>query len=73
MKKLNILIVLTASLMWAGCGSSNDSKKHTGTGSDSTHIASVYQCPMDCEKGKTYDKGGKCSVCGMDLELKNNE
>ncbi len=27
----------------------------------------VYQCPMDCEKGKTYKKEGKCPVCHMNL------
>lgn len=29
-----------------------------------------YQCPMDCEKGKTYDKDGQCPVCKMDLKKK---
>jgi hypothetical protein len=23
---------------------------------------------MDCEKGKTYDKAGKCPVCNMDMK-----
>ena len=27
-----------------------------------------YQCPMKCEGEKTYDKPGKCAVCGMELE-----
>lgn len=27
----------------------------------------AYECPMDCEKGKTYDKKGTCPVCKMDL------
>lgn len=27
----------------------------------------VYQCPMDCEKGKTYKVEGKCPVCHMNL------
>lgn len=26
-----------------------------------------YACPMKCEKNKTYDKPGKCPVCGMKL------
>jgi acetolactate decarboxylase len=26
-----------------------------------------YQCPMKCEGDKTYDKPGKCPVCGMSL------
>lgn len=73
MKKI-FLIALTGSLLWA-CGSSNDTKRDhvAGNSSDSTKVAAVYQCPMDCEKGKTYEKEGKCPVCGMDLELKTNE
>jgi len=31
-----------------------------------------YQCPMDCEKGKTYDKEGSCPVCKMDLKVKGS-
>ncbi len=27
-----------------------------------------FICPMNCEKGKTYDKPGSCPVCHMDLE-----
>lgn len=27
----------------------------------------VYQCPMKCEGVKTYDKPGRCPVCGMNL------
>jgi len=30
--------------------------------------SSVYQCPMDCEKGKTYEVAGTCPVCKMDLK-----
>lgn len=26
-----------------------------------------YQCPMKCEKEKTYDKVGKCPLCEMTL------
>ncbi len=27
----------------------------------------AYECPMDCEKGKTYDEKGTCPVCKMEL------
>ncbi len=27
----------------------------------------LYQCPMDCESGKMYDRLGKCPVCEMGL------
>ena len=33
----------------------------------------VYQCPMDCENGKTYDKEGICPVCEMDLKKVEKE
>lgn len=29
----------------------------------------IYQCPMKCEGGITYNKPGKCPVCGMNLKL----
>ena len=36
---------------------------------DSELTAEVrYQCPMDCEHGKTYEAEGKCPVCKMDLK-----
>ena len=37
---------------------------------DTELVASVeYQCPMDCEDGKTYHKEGSCPVCKMALLL----
>lgn len=32
----------------------------------------VYQCPMDCEEGKTYAEAGSCPVCKMDLKKQTN-
>ncbi len=46
-----------------GCSSASNEKKQ-----EQTEEKAVYQCPMDCEKGKTHDKAGQCPVCGMDLE-----
>jgi transcription initiation factor IIE alpha subunit len=40
----------------------------TTTKGDDEKVA--YACPMDCEKGKTYDQPGKCPKCEMDLEKK---
>lgn len=31
---------------------------------------SVYQCPMDCENGKSYTQAGKCPECKMPLKEK---
>lgn len=30
----------------------------------------LYQCPMDCEKGKSYTEAGTCPKCKMDLKVK---
>ena len=33
----------------------------------------TFQCPMDCEKGKTYEEKGSCPVCKMDLKEKKSD
>jgi hypothetical protein len=33
----------------------------------------LHQCPMNCEKGKSYTEAGKCPVCKMDLKEKKVE
>ena len=35
--------------------------------------AAVYQCPMDCEDGKTYNKPGNCPVCNMEIKQVKSE
>lgn len=53
-KKLSALsIVILMSMAIVSCGEKKYSK---------------YQCPMKCEKEKTYDEQGKCPVCGMKLK-----
>jgi hypothetical protein len=64
MKKLIMLSLIAASFLMS-CNQKSETKNQ-----DSTTVAATYQCPMDCEKGKTYDKPGKCSVCDMKLEKK---
>ncbi len=44
----------------------NDHAKHAAP---ATAAAGQYICPMNCEKGKTYDKPGSCPVCRMDLKI----
>ena len=65
MKKTAFILFLATATMWS-CTKPTKTEEKT-QGSQST---SVYQCPMDCEHGKTYDKPGKCPVCEMDLEKK---
>ena len=40
---------------------------------DGDTVAKAYSCPMNCEKGKAYDKEGKCPSCGMALKEKKDE
>lgn len=59
MMKKRILLPLFSLLLitMASCGS----------GSTENPDANAYQCPMQCEGDKTYDKPGDCPVCGMEL------
>lgn len=52
-------------LVIPACNHSSEEAK-----SKQTQEKKLYQCPMDCESGKTYDKPGHCPVCEMDLEQK---
>ena len=78
MKKVLIVLVLmlSTSIILMSCKEDKkDSKEETemqqDSAADKADMAmndSVYQCPMDCEDGKTYDEEGKCPVCKMDLK-----
>lgn len=45
------------------CGENEDVHQHVNNSQSET----IYQCPMKCEGNKTYDKPGRCPVCGMNL------
>lgn len=66
-----LLFSTTITALFVACG--NDGKNAAGTADSTTTMNSeshqhAYRCPMNCEKGKTYDKEGRCPVCGMNLE-----
>lgn len=80
MKKLTFLLVglFSIAIMVSAC---KDSKKqeeksemheHEHESHEGAEITgnAVFQCPMDCEKGKTYEEKGNCPVCKMDLKSK---
>lgn len=46
----------------------NDHSKHAAQTTNAAAPGTKYICPMNCEKGKTYDQPGSCPVCHMDLE-----
>lgn len=68
MKRTTLIFAIVFGLLsciTTGCDRSSDASK-------SKHVEEkvLYQCPMDCESGKTYDKPGNCPVCEMELEKK---
>ena len=70
MKKvlLSMLLIITISITLSSC------KKEKNNTQNTEIKAEIYQCPMDCEEGKTYNKPGSCPVCKMDLKpIKNKD
>lgn len=66
MKKVLLIftIVFTVAFTVTSC------KKDKNTDSKEELATKIYQCPMDCEKGKSYTEEGSCPVCKMDLKEK---
>ncbi|HIN39671.1 MAG TPA: hypothetical protein EYM84_05310 [Flavobacteriales bacterium] len=63
---IGVPLLLSAIRLYTnGCTSSHETSKK--------QVQSVYQCPMDCEAGKTYKEPGSCAVCGMPIELVKEE
>jgi len=70
MKKLFFVFstVIVTTLFAVSCNDNSATAKETASEADSAAHKHSYRCPMNCEKGKTYDKEGNCPVCGMKLE-----
>jgi hypothetical protein len=82
MKKLILLACICFSLAIVSCketAKETDASAETEMSQENAvnkadmAMAAEYQCPMDCEEGKTYDKEGTCPVCKMDLKKKESE
>lgn len=71
MKKL-ILILAVVTVVSVAFTSCKSDKKEDAKTEKKADMASneVYQCPMDCEDGKSYTEAGSCPVCKMDLKAK---
>ena len=73
MKKqfLLVALMLTVGLVFNSCKEHkeehNSGTEHASEKADMA-LNDLYQCPMNCEEGKTYDEEGKCPVCKMDLK-----
>jgi len=71
MKKtiLTLAIILAVGFTFISC--IKDKKEEVKTEATKEMASNVvYQCPMDCEKGKSYTEKGNCPVCKMDLKRK---
>ncbi len=72
-----IAIVCSMSFVFTACKTEQkeEKKEQVLVEKETKTVASkdVYQCPMDCEKGKTYEKEGNCPVCKMKLRKKVKE
>ncbi|MBI1287578.1 MAG: hypothetical protein GC178_08350 [Flavobacteriales bacterium] len=72
MKTVKVVVMSLTIGAFIGCGGGHhDGEHHHEMNSDTTnqvqHAEAKYQCPMDCEDGKTYEQPGKCPVCEMEL------
>ncbi|MDG1528990.1 MAG: heavy metal-binding domain-containing protein [Polaribacter sp.] len=71
-----VAIICSVSFVFTACKSEKkeEKKEHVSVDKDAKELAhNTYQCPMDCEKGKTYEKEGNCPVCKMKLRKKVKE
>jgi len=64
---LSFACLFTIGTLSTGCGDCENSTEQLDGDESAT-----YQCPMDCEDGKTYEEAGSCPDCKMDLaEVEN--
>ncbi|MBK6997200.1 MAG: hypothetical protein IPH31_20635 [Lewinellaceae bacterium] len=68
MKNMLIAGFALALLVVAFSACKNDHSKNASSSTEAAAPGTSYICPMNCEKGKTYDQPGSCPVCHMDLE-----
>jgi hypothetical protein len=63
-----IFLMAVTVLGMAACSNDAGTKPEAAQTATADGHEHAYSCPMNCEKGKTYNKPGKCPVCGMNLE-----
>ena len=75
-KSILILAFAIATLSVVSCNKNEKTEtttEHEGHNHKEGEAHKVaYECPMDCEKGKTYSEPGKCPVCEMELVASND-
>lgn len=85
MKKLILMLLVVAAVSFTVTSCKKKEKEEVKTEAEVKEEAKqeakeilasndvLYQCPMDCEKGKSYTEAGTCPVCKMDLKEKKVE
>lgn len=76
MKKSILLVaaIFSMAVMFTSCKETKKEEVKAESHEGHNHSADEkladanFQCPMDCEKGKTYAEAGPCPVCKMDLK-----
>ena len=68
LKMMAVAALFFSATALTACGGSNETNNAETSGQDAHAAHAHYQCPMDCEEGKTYEEAGTCPVCKMDLE-----
>jgi len=72
MKKLVLMFAVIAVVSIAFTSCKKDKKEEVKTEEAKEKMADnhLYQCPMNCEEGKSYTEEGNCPVCKMELKEK---
>ncbi len=70
MKKLVLALVMVTAIgfTFTACKGDKKADAQEEVKGDTASTDEVYQCPMDCEHGKSYTEAGKCPKCNMDLK-----
>jgi len=66
MKKVLIVFAILCTVAFTATSCKKEKKEEV----KKEMATKLYQCPMDCEHGKSYTEAGKCPVCKMDLKEK---
>tara|TARA_R110002073_G_scaffold220418_1_gene380553 strand:- start:36777 stop:37067 length:291 start_codon:yes stop_codon:yes gene_type:complete len=72
MKKVILSALVVVLMVVASCKNETKKEQEEVKTEEVNEIAdnTLYQCPMDCEKGKSYTEAGNCPVCNMALKAK---
>ena len=66
---LSLIVLVFSMFVFTACAEKKSKEKPEKV--EETSAMVEYQCPMDCEDGKTYHEAGSCPVCKMDLKEVN--